>query len=151
MPNSEQLIAGLALLVSFASFAYAFAKGRYDQLTSVRPALVFVYDHDGGWTVQNVGNGPALNVLIVRRPPGAGEASWEKPVRIPPLKRDGAFPLHWDPHDNDHALGAVYADMWGRSYTTTCARDLNSISKEHRLHGWAESEIVAEWALRKKA
>ena len=147
MPNPEQSVAILALLVSLASLAYAFSKGQYDQLTSVRPALIFVYEHGTGWMVHNVGNGPAMNIVVAQRERGAAEdgAGWAAPVRIPPLKRDGYFPLHWTAHTNLHALGATYQDMWGRPYTSICARDLNRITRGYRLRQWDESDIVAEW------
>ena len=39
--------------------------------------------------------------------------------------------------------------MWGRHYTTTCGRDLNTIRRGLRLRRWDEDEIKAEWLLRK--
>src|SRR5437763_8165811 len=110
MSPLDSLLPTLALVVSVASFAYAFAKGRYDQVTSVRPALIFVYEPGEGWVIQNVGNGPAMNILIAQKGPeaGAGRANWEGPVRIAPLARDKSFQLHWTAHTNVHALGATY-------------------------------------------
>lgn len=145
----EKTIAILALVVSFFSFLFAFWKGRYDQITSIKPALVFVYDA-GGWVIQNVGAGPALNIIVAKKELGkeGRPDRWIEPVRIPPMKRDGSFALHWDPHNNTYGLGATYEDMWSRPYTTTCGRDLNRIRSGLHLGEWKESTIQAEWALR---
>jgi hypothetical protein len=114
--------------------------------------LVFVYDGNSGWQIQNIGAGLALNIIIAKKDGGSTNSSagdWINPVRIPPLKKDGAFPLHWDPQTNPDSLGATYEDMWGRKYTTICRRDLNLIESRHRLREWTEGEVKAEWTLRK--
>jgi len=71
-----------------------------------------------------------------------------EPIRVPPPKKDGTFPLHWAAQDNVHGLGATYEDMWQRPYTTTCGRDLNTIRRGNHLKVWSEKEIKAEWLLR---
>jgi hypothetical protein len=142
------LIAALALTVSVASFVFALHKGRYDQIMSIRPAVVFVYDKDG-WFAHNLGSGPALNLVVVWREPEEQGGQWVKPVRIPPLKRDGSFAIHWDKHNDTHGLGATYEDMWGRKYTTTCEHDLSRIQPGLTIGGWAPGAVVAEWQLRK--
>jgi hypothetical protein len=142
-----------ALIVSVASLAFTIFKGRYDQITGVKPALVFVYDHESGWHVQNIGAGPALNIVIAKKESGVNSkaGAWIEPVRIPPLKKDGDFSIHWDPQTNVHGLGATYEDMWRRHYTTTCGRDLNAIRRGSCLAKWKEEEITADWKLRKPA
>jgi hypothetical protein len=140
----------MALFVSMGSLVFTIWKGRYDQVTGVRPTLVFAYNDVTGWELQNIGSGPALNIVIALKEHGVDSKSgkWTKPVRIPPMKKDGSFHLHWDPFNNTHGLGATYEDMWERPYTTTCGRDLNQIRRGRYL-AWQESEIKAEWALRK--
>jgi len=133
------------------SLAFTVFKGRYDQIVGVKPALVFVFEHESGWQIQNIGAGPALNIVVAKKEGGIDSATgnWILPVRVPPLKKDGTFSLHWDPHNNTHGFGATYEDMWSRSYTTTCGRDLNVIRRGLRLRTWNNSEITAEWAMRK--
>jgi hypothetical protein len=148
--EGKDLISVIALIVSVGSLAFTVFKGRYDQLTSVKPALVFVYDGSTGWQVQNIGAGPALNVVIARKQGGLKSATgrWVEPVRVPPLRKDGAFPIHWDPQNNSDGLGATYDDVWDRSYTTTCGEDLNTIRRGLHLRTWDKGEIRAEWLLR---
>jgi len=143
------IISILGIVIAFLGAAYAMFKGRYDQITGVKPALVFVYDRKSGWQLQNIGSGPALSIVVAKKEGGLRSKSgqWIQPVRVPPLKKDGSFSLHWMSHDNDHGFGATYEDMWGRRYTSTCGRDLNTIRRGHRLPAWPESKITAEWAL----
>lgn len=143
--------AALAFVVSIVSLSFAIFKGRYDQITGVKPALVFVFDHEVGWEIQNIGSGPALNIIIAKKEGGiiSPTVDWMQPVRVPPLKKDGKFGLHWDPENNTDGLGSTYEDMWGRKYTTTCGDDLNVIRRGTRIKGWKNSDIQREWALRK--
>lgn len=151
MLELKDMVALLALVVSVGSLAFNAFKGRYDLLIGIKPALVFVYAPGDGWQVQNIGAGPALNIVIGKKEGGINSSNgrWIEPVRIPPLKKDGSFSLHWDPENNTHGLGATYEDMWGRRYTTTCGRDLNTIRRGMRLRKWAEDEIKAEWSVQK--
>jgi hypothetical protein len=149
--HQKDEVAALALVVSVGSFVFTVFKGRYDQITGVKPALVFVFDHKSGWDLQNIGAGPALNIIVAKKEGGIASSTgnWIQPVRVPPLKKDGAFPIHWDPQNNTHGLGATYEDMWARAYTTTCGNDLNVIRRRRRLRKWNKGEVVAEWVLRK--
>jgi hypothetical protein len=146
----RDVISLFALCISGAAVAFAIFKGRYDQIVGVKPALVFVYT-EIGWQIQNIGSGPALNIIIGKKEEGIASSNgqWSQPVRIPPLKKDAAFHLHWDPESNSYGLGATYEDMWGRRYTTTCGNDLNRIRRGRHLTVWLEKQIVAEWKLRK--
>ena len=138
-----------ALIVSLGSLTFTVLKGRYDQIVGVKPALVFVYAPEHGWQIQNIGAGPALNIVIASLNPAEKIEKWKHPVRIPPLKKDGTFGIHWNPHAGSIRFGAMYEDMWKRKYTTICQRDLNTIRRGWRLGGWSEEEITAEWRLRK--
>jgi hypothetical protein len=141
----------IALIVSVGSLGFTIFKGRYDQITGIKPALVFVYDYKSGWQIENIGSGPALNIVVAQKTGGLRSSArgWIEPVRIPPLKKDGALSIHWDPHNNTDGLGEIYEDMWARPYTTTCGRDQNTIRRGRHLSTWDEPQIKAEWTLRK--
>jgi hypothetical protein len=81
-----------ALALSLISFARTYRPSAQSAVTSVRPVLVFEYRQAQGWSVRNVGNGPALNV-VVARPSEAPHG--RKPVRTPPLANGGRFKLTW--------------------------------------------------------
>jgi hypothetical protein len=86
------------------------------QLTAVRsikPVLTIVYQNDTGWSLTNVGYGPALNVIVAQR---ESEGEWSKPVRVPPLALGGNIRLEWLDHTNIKWLGSAYTDIDGRGY-----------------------------------
>lgn len=139
--EARDLIALLALLVSGGALVFTVYKGRYDQRIAIKPVLVFVYDRQDGWFVQNIGVGPALNVVIASHealPEGAEPARWLEPTRIPPLKRDGSFVLHWV-QNNVYMLGATYEDIWDRPYSTRCVHALNTVRPGHPP-GWIRNQ-----------
>jgi hypothetical protein len=143
-------LAALAVVISLAALAYNMTRARLDHRVAVKPALVFAYDFASGWHIHNIGAGPALNIVVAFRDFGHAplSKSWMRPVRIPPIGKDGSFPIHWAPHDNDHGFGATYFDVWDRPYSTICTRDLNTVRPGNRLRKWKAADIAEEWKLR---
>src|SRR5262245_55869944 len=89
----------VALVVSVGSFGLSYNLSRQSAITSVRPVLVFQFDVNNGWSVRNVGNGPALDVLVAMKTHET--ADWTQPMRVPPLSKDGEFGLQkWDVYIN---------------------------------------------------
>ena len=64
MVDWKQYVSVAALVVSVTSFGLTYRLSTQTATTSVQPVLVFEYSGDIGWSVRNVGNGPALNVLL---------------------------------------------------------------------------------------
>src|ERR1700685_878931 len=62
-----------ALLLSLLSF-------RLTDVRSVKPVLTITFENESGWNLNNIGNGPALNVIVSQRPEGG---IWSAPVRVP--------------------------------------------------------------------
>jgi hypothetical protein len=63
---------------------------------SVRPVLVFVCEvRDEVWRLQNVGTGPALDVLVAEK--DRDEQPWARFKRVPPLPKDGEIRLRSAP------------------------------------------------------
>jgi hypothetical protein len=56
-----------ALALSLVSFVSTYQAGHEEDRRSRMPVLVFIYGARGGWTLRNVGNGPALNVLVAQK------------------------------------------------------------------------------------
>jgi hypothetical protein len=132
------VIASLSFIVSALSFTIA----RLNARNAIRPVVVFEYVGTEGWTAQNIGSGPALNMIVAM----GIDNNWSKPVRTPPLAKDGSVVLTWTRRTNIHRLGALYEDANGHSYTTVCALDLNQISRGRRFGPWPESHIGKHWA-----
>lgn len=107
-----------------------------------KPVLVFVDDPEQGcWTIHNVGNGPALNVLVAQR----AKNRWFNPVRVPPLGKDGSLPLKWLGRVNVTGLGANYSDFEDRHYTSTLGGERSRAYEGDRLPRWEDEEIRRYW------
>ena len=91
----KQYVSVAALIVSVVSFGLTYSLSARSAVTSVRPVLVIEYSQQDGWYVRNVGNGPALNVIVAMKDK---TSDWKMPVRIPPLQKDGRFSLDWVGH-----------------------------------------------------
>lgn len=140
--TGETLFAGVAVVVSLASFGFAFWSYRRSRVTSVQPVLVFTYDSRTGWELGNVGNGAALDVLAAERPP---DGDWSRRMRIPPLapgSRVDISPLGL-PHVFE--LACCYCDIDGRAYTSKCKDYLTTVEKGRQLPTWPEEQIMSLW------
>jgi hypothetical protein len=115
----ERVISTLALTISVISFALSYLQSQRGAVTSVMPVLVFVYEQSGQWVLQNLGNGPALNVVVAEK--ASDNSAWSNPIRIPPLPREGRFPLRVDV--NARWLAASYNDIQGHDYSATSVND----------------------------
>jgi hypothetical protein len=131
-----------SLATAALSFVLTYWNYSRTALRSMRPVLVIVYENDA-WHIQNVGNGPALDVLVAQKIPNG---PWIRPVRIPPQSKDGGMHLHWLNSMNDKGIGARYRDVEGRWYTSTCANDLTALAQGDKLQEWTEAEIGRHWA-----
>src|SRR5262249_42348233 len=89
---------------------------------SLRPVLVFVCEvRDKVWCVQNVGTGPALDILVAEK--DRDEQLWARFMRLPPLPRDGKIPLRSAPR----FLAVTYHDAENNAYSTVCPGDRNRL------------------------
>jgi hypothetical protein len=135
-----------AISVSIALFSFVLNL-RLNQRAAIRarkPVLVFVDEpSEGCWVIRNVGNGPALNVLVAQRADGR----WFNPVFIPPFGKDGQFPLKWLGRVNVTGLGATYSDFEDRRYTSTLGGERSHTYDGARLPSWDDGEIRRYWEL----
>ena len=142
-PKDKLLIAlsSTALAVSLFTFWLNYRHARQVTVRGRKPVLVFLYDGTRGWILRNVGNGPALNVLVAQKKDG----TWFNPVRVPPLSKETEFIPLWLDHVNTTGLGATYTDSEGVSYTSTTGNDLTQIFDGLHFGPWKESEIGRHW------
>lgn len=132
------ILSAIAITVSIYTF-------RRTHKTSIKPVLIFSNDIESpadttSWYLQNVGIGPALNVIV-----GSGEKEgvWEAEnfVLLPALSVQGRVHLDWVRAPK--ALVATYSDSFGQNYTSICVGNRNrvvelnlypSLSTETSLH-----------------
>lgn len=136
------IIAVLALTVSVGTFALGYLQSERSEELQRRPILVFQYDGAQGWSVKNVGNGPAVNVVIVGSELGS---TWSDPVRTPPIASGGEIQLRWLTSPNLDKLGAVYSGITGSSYNTACDDDLNSFDQVNGMSNWPAGGARPMW------
>ena len=141
------MIAITSLALAATSFLVNFWLARRAAIRARKPVLVFVDDPEHGcWVLQNVGNGPALNVLVAQREAGR----WFNPVRTPPLAKDAKFPLAWLGRVTTTGLGSTYSDFEDRRYTSTLGGERSRTYDGGRLPDWwdEDHEIRKYWELR---
>jgi hypothetical protein len=142
--SDSHIVSTLALILSVISFALSYWQSRRGAVTNVMPVLVFVYEQNGQsgqWVLQNVGNGPALNIVVADK--ASEESAWSNPVRLPPLPREGRFPLRVT---RPKWLAASYDDIHGHQYSATCVNNDSRVRAGRVLPNWAAGEVRPYWA-----
>jgi hypothetical protein len=143
--SAATVIAIVSVAIAGVSFAVNFWIGRRAAARARKPVLVFVDDPKNGcWVLQNVGNGPALNVLVAQQQSG----QWFNPVRTPPLAKDSEVPLRWLGRAIPSGLGATYSDFENRRYTSTLTgKDRSRAYDGDRLPEWPDCTVRGYWEL----
>ena len=145
--STATVIAIVSVAIAGSSFVINLWMGQRAAVRARKPVLVFVDDPERQcWVLQNVGNGPALNVLVAQRQSG----QWYNPVLVPPLAKDSVVPLTWLGRINTAGLGASYSDFEDRRYTSTLGGEHSRTYEGNRLPDWSDSEneIRRYWNVR---
>lgn len=128
---AETAISIIALVISIISIAVSYYLSRRARRTSVAPVLIFSV-RDNKWQLQNVGNGPALNVLV-------GDQDWDNRkwveiAQLYPIAAGTTVSLDWIKHGCE--LAATYTDFLGHKFTSWCRNDRTEIFEENRFPKW---------------
>jgi len=119
IPVISVVVSILVLLVAYVSFHQGVIERQ-------RPVLVFTRRDRGFWHIENVGTGPALDVIVGDRfPVSKSEVKtgwmhkrparkWKTKTRCWPLAAGASVPLEWIGHD----IVAVYGDISGHVYNS---------------------------------
>src|SRR5580698_10215272 len=89
--------------------------GRIAYLRSIRPLLVFIYDETNGWRLNNIGSGPALELIVAS---ADNDKKWSLPTLYYPMGKDGEVRLKGI--QIAEYLAVKYTDIGGRWYSTEC-------------------------------
>jgi hypothetical protein len=142
--NAAVVISAVSVTIALASFVVNLWLTQRATVRARKPVLVFVDDPEQGcWVLRNVGNGPALNVLVAQRQDGR----WFNPVLVPPFGRDSSFPLKWLGRVNTSGLGATYSDFEDRRYTSTLGGERSRTYERDRLPRWKDEDVRRYWEL----
>jgi hypothetical protein len=132
----------VALIVSLAAVLVNYVGAQHRDVQAIRPVLVFEYQASG-WTIHNVGAGPAMDVIFSRL---RGSEVHEH-VRLPALAKDAQFPLHFAKQDNIHRFAVTYRDLDGRPYTSQSERDVSIAVSGFVAPRPVDSDVVPWWRL----
>lgn len=130
-----------AVVIATSSLIYSIVSAKTTAARSRRPVLVFEYADDG-WHLENVGNGPAINICLAFR---GDETLWKYPLRIPPLAKDGKYHIKELGRLNVRHLGASYTDSSGQWYSTLSVNDENVVKRGRALPSFKDSEVTRHW------
>jgi len=115
------LISLLAVILSYHAFRKTLREG-------VRPVLIFSRRSGTLWQIQNVGNGPAIRLVVADRDT-FGE--WQSSTKCYPLSAGATTELRWIGHGAE--LVAEYHDVNGAPFTTVFRDGINKVSAG-RMH-----------------
>lgn len=139
----EILVAVLSLLFSMIAIGVAYYSFHRTHKTSIQPILVFSNEVKSEsqtcWYVENVGNGPALNVFLAS---GDTDCNWSKDgiILMPAIARGGRESIWWA--NDPGALLAMYVDAFGREYTSVCVHSRNRISEGRLYQGFEPNRYL---------
>ena len=93
----------VAVALSLVTFVVTLVLTLRRDVGAIRPVLVFTYRAEG-WHLENLGNGPALDLIFHRQ---SGQSVTQS-VRLPALAKGAAFCLHFARHDSKQIFVATY-------------------------------------------
>lgn len=131
----------VALVLSLINFIVTLALTRRRDINAIRPVLVFTYRSEGGWHVENLGNGPALDLIFHRL---SGESITQN-VRLPALGKGTDFGLKFARHDSKQIFVATYRDADGRPYSSRSRHDVSTSTEGFEVQRVLDSEALPRW------
>lgn len=134
------VVATLALVLSVINFVVTLVLTIRRDVAAIRPVLVFTYRGEG-WHVENLGNGPALDVMFHRL---LGDTVTQS-VRLPAQAKGATFCVHFARHDNKQIFVTTYRDADGRPYSSQSRRDLSTTQKGFEVPRLVDPESVQRW------
>ena len=134
------VVSVIALVLSLVNFVVTLVLTLRRDDGAIRPVHVFTYRREG-WQVENLGNGPALDLVFHRL---LGESVTQN-VRLPALGTGAAFPLHFARHDNRQVFVATYRDADGRKYSSRSRHDLSTSRTGFEVERVPEAGSLLKW------
>lgn len=129
--DTGTVIATLSLILSALALVITYVVSRNTERATARPVLVFSLRSEGVWQLQNVGNGPAVSILVGET---GREQQWFNITNCYPLAAGASIDLPWLRSANE--LAVVYTDIFQRQMTTHCASNRNTVSVTNEHPDW---------------
>jgi hypothetical protein len=129
-------------IASLLTFFIGYTLNIKSARNSRKPVLVFEYQQSNGWLIRNVGNGPALNIIVTCK---GKKGAWKYFVRLPALAKDDKFILTWLGHCDVWSLSSVYTDFLGIAYTLVSIHDENHIRTGQKINPPKGFKVPRYW------
>jgi hypothetical protein len=157
--NASDYISVIALIGSVLATVVALAQNQRISVLNRRPILAIQFDGSiKRWIVQNVGYGPALNVIMAQQKED-GDESWYNPVALPTIATDQSVVLEWlaggsPTYGLIYSLGVRYSDFLDKGresrHFAYMRADRCSVYPPNRPPSWimpayTEQEVRHHW------
>ncbi len=114
--DTKILFSGVAIVVSIVAITVSYFSARKSRIIGLQPVLVFCFNSGFGWSVKNIGNGPALNIIFALL---NTDDQWVSPEGIPSLAVNGEFVFgSFKTQIKIIGWGCLYSDISERSYSS---------------------------------
>jgi hypothetical protein len=152
------IISSVSVLVAISAFLVARTAERHSRM----PVLVLFPD-EYGWCVENVGNGPAVNVVIaqgmgstaskglielrkraVGRDGMARAESWCNPIHLRPVRSGSKQLVPWP--FSTSGVGVSYTDVLGNAYTVRMSEHGTLLTEVRPWRLCRQKRCVPNWA-----
>jgi hypothetical protein len=133
------LFSVVAIVVSIIAITVSYLASRKSLIIGLRPVLVFCFNSGSGWSIKNIGNGPALNIVLALLD---ADERWISPEGIPSLGVNGEF-VFGGFHTQIEIVGwgCLYTDISERSYSSIQKGNKTQIVKGSIFPAWNCDEI----------
>lgn len=159
--GAATVLSGIAIVVALSTFALTFRASRQAERRNRMPVLVLFPQAGGlGWRLDNVGEGPALNIVIAqgrgsdanggvielpgeraRRHDGVAPGeTWCNPIHLRPMTAGGHQTVGW-PFDPS-GVGISYTDALSYTYTVRTSRMGSCLTEQRCIPEWPPEELV---------
>jgi hypothetical protein len=132
----------VALVLASINFVVTLLLTLRRDVGAIRPVIVFTYRPEG-WHIENLGNGPALDLMFHRR---TGETITQS-VRLPALAKGTSMCLHFAKRDSKQTFIATYRDADGRRYSSQSRHDLSTSVKGVQVDRPDAGHVLRWWQL----
>ena len=105
-----------SIFLSLAAILLSYYTFKRTLKTEVRPILVFLRRDEAAWQLQNIGNGPAVKLVVADKIREDQLARWGIIANCYPLATGATISLPWI--EGGFEFAATYTDIHGNTFTT---------------------------------
>ena len=144
MKNPQLAVSITALIVAVSSAIATVYISRTEIDLGVKPVSVMEFDNSRGWRIRNIGNGPAMNILVTYK--NNKETIWRRQMRVYPLAKDDEVPLceKWIGY-SPSIINVTYNDSNNKPYTSTTEYDLTKTDRGYDVPGKKQAGVDQYW------